>query len=585
MSDLVRHWQSASGRKPKATETARMAILRCWPRIPLQYLVMEFHMHEGNEITSSVGAVAAGPPEAARVGTRILEKGGNAFDAASAASMACCMLQVQSTGVAGYVCCAVVIDGKTGQVYSVDANSIAPAAAHEEMYEVLPPAEGGNSLNENEYACRVRDDANVYGPLAVGPPGMMAGMGILWERWGRLKWPEIVEPSLKLLEDGFPFESTAGAVKSLEAVIRKYPASVEHLMPEGRVPEPDDIWHRRDMEKTLERVADAGWRDFYEGEIGREIADAVQSHGGILTAEDMAEFEPRITEPYEIAFRNSKVYGPILTNGCISSLEILRMLDCFEPIASSEVAYWHRFAEVSKLAWRDRLRHLGDPDFVAVPVDRLLSHDYAMGRTETIRQYPEHVDRLPTQTPVGSSQGTLHVSTADTEGNLVSITISQGGSLGSCFTVPGLGLVLGHGMCRLDPRPGRANSVGPKKRPLNNTACVVVRSPDRDIAAGLPGGRRIICVTPCVVQQLVEEGRTGYEAATAPRLYVTESEPLEITDNTSEDIVAGLRALGHEVELRKGIAGAVHCAEILKGKKQVRAGGGTWAAGAGDAVS
>ena len=539
-------------------------------------------MPDFKEATSRIGAVAANPYPAAQAGVRVLEMGGNAMDAASAASMACCMLQPHSTGVGGYVCCAVVLEGNTGRVWSVDANSIAPAAAHERMYEILPKRPNGDSHNEYEYECRVKDDANIYGPLSVGPPGMMAGMGILWERWGKLEWRDIVQPSLELITDGIAYDTTAGAIKNLEQEIRRFPATAEHLMPTGALPKPDDIWHRRDMDKTLERVAKAGWRDFYDGEIGHKIADSIQDAGGVLTREDMASFEPRVTAPNSVSFRDAEIYGPILTNGCISSLQILNMLDCLEPILEDSPAYWHRYAEVLKLAWRDRLRHLGDPAFVDVPIERLLSKDYAAGRVETLKQFPESIDRQIPSTPTEGSYGTLHVSTADSEGNVVSITISQGGSFGSCFTVPGTGIILGHGMFRLDPRPGRANSVGPGKRPLNNTAAMLVRQPGRDIAIGLPGGRKIISVMPRAVELMVERQFSGRQAAEAPRMHTEASEPIQITESAGADIIEALIEIGHEMKPMKNIAGAMNCAEILRKERLIRAGGTGFAAGAGE---
>ena len=538
-------------------------------------------MVEGKEVLSTKGAVAAGPEEAARVGARILEYGGNAMDAAAATCMACCMLQPQSTGVGGYICAAVVLEGKSSRVWSLDANSIAPAAAHEHMFEVMPISGSASGINESEYDCRVKDNANVHGPLAVGVPGMMAGMGFLWERWGNLKWHDIVAPSLKLLEDGFPYGSVAWTIKSLENVIRKFEPTSQHLMPEGKVPNPEDIWHRVDMEKTLERVASAGWRDFYEGEIGRKIADYIGSIGGILTREDMADFEPRLTEPYKISYRDSEVYGPILPNGCLSSLQILNMLDCFELTTDDTVEYWHRLAEILKLAWRDRLRYLADPDFADVPVERLLSKDYAAGRVETLRQLPEYVDKLAPNFIRESPHGTLHVSAADTDGNLVAVTISHGGAFGSCVTVPETGTILGHGMCRLDPRPGHANSIASRKRPLNNVAPMVLRMPERDVATGLPGGRRIISVNAQVSQRVMDYRATSYASAAAPRMHIQVKEPLEISESVGKSILDGLTEMGHEIKPVKRIGGTVHCAEILKNRGMVRAGGETWAAGVG----
>lgn len=536
-------------------------------------------MVEGKDIVSPHGVVAANPPEAARVGARILAAGGNAMDAAAAASMACCMLEPHATGVGGYICCAVVLEAKSGRVWSVDANAVAPAAAHAEMYQISPPAASG-PINEPEYRCSVKDNANVHGPLAVAPPGMMAGMGIIWERWGKLGWPEIVAPSQKLLADGFPYASVAKAIAGSETLLRQFPATAAHLMPDGRLPEADDIWHRPDMEKTLARVAAAGWRDFYSGELGARIADCLQASGGIVTAADMAAYEPRVTEPYAVDFHGAKVYGPILPNGCLSSLQVLNMLECLDLPETDEPGYWHLYAEVMKLAWRDRLQYLADPDFVDVPVERLLSQDYAAGRVESILRFPEYVDRLQPPPDPEPPHGTLHVSTADAEGNVVSVTISQGGGFGSMVTVPGTGIILGHGMCRLDPRPGRANSVEPRKRPLNNTAAMLVRLPDRDVAMGLPGGRKIISVMPRAVQLVVARGASGHAAATAPRMHIEQNEPIEmIAARMDEGVIEALEGMGHEVKPVAGLAGCMNCAEILKGERVVRGGSGVFAAG------
>jgi len=537
-------------------------------------------MLEGTDVTSARGVVAANPLGAARVGGLILERGGNAMDAAAAASMACCMLEPMSTGIGGYVCCAVVLEGESGRIWSVDANSIAPAAASETMYDLVPADETTvRRLNENEYKCSVRNNANVHGPLAVSPPGMMAGMGIIWERWGRLSWPEIVQPSQTLLEEGFPYGRVANAIKSLEPVIRRFPPTAAHLLVDGRVPACDEVWHRPDMEKTLARIANAGWRDFYDGEIGRRIADFIRSEGGILAREDMAGYEPRVTEPYQVRYRDATVSGPILTNGCLTCLQILNMLECLDLPSADTADYWHLYAETLKLAWRDRLRYFADPGFVDVPVERLLSKAYAAGRMETIRQFPDHVDMLRPETDPPGPHGTLHVSTADADGNVVAMTISQGGAFGSCVTVPDTGIILGHGMCRLDPRPGRANSVAARKRPLNNTGCMVVQMPDRDVAVGLPGGRRIKAVTARAVHCLIDRRSTSAEVAQAPRMHVEGHEPVFITKSAGADAVEALRTMGHTVQPVDAVAGVMNCAEFLRKSRMTRAGSGRAAVG------
>jgi len=535
-------------------------------------------MIEGNEVVSSVGAIAAQPQESARVGARIMEQGGNAFDAAAASALSACLLQPQSTGITGYVLCAVVRDGSTGEILSLDANSVAPAAAREDMYEVLPASGDPKDLNSREYECSVRDDANVHGPLAVGVPGMAAGIGTLWERWGRLDWPQIVAPAQALLAEGIPFGGTAGAVRSLEHVVRRYPATAEQLLVDGRLPEPDDIMRRPGMAETLERIAEAGWRDVYEGEIAREIADAVQAGGGILTFDDLASYEPRVTPTLRTRYRDATVHGPILPNGTLTSLQILNMLECFDPADDADAMYWHRLAEVLKLAWRDRLEYVTDPEFADVPLGRLLSKDYAAGRVERIRRFPGWVDDLPARFPPGAMHGTLHHSAADAEGNLVSATITQGMAFGACFVAQGTGLLLSHGMARFDPRPGRMNSVAPGKRPLNNAGTMLIEAPERFIATGLPGGRRIPSVMARAAQRFVDAKATPLGAAEAPRMHVETAEPLQITESAGEEIIAGLRQMGHEVDAVEGIAGAMHSAELGTSDGTVRAGGNHWAA-------
>ena len=535
-------------------------------------------MIEGPQIDSDVGAVAAEPEDAARVGARILAEGGNAFDAAAATCLAVPMRYPDKTGVGGYMMSAVVRDGASGKVWSIDANSRAPAAAHESMYEILPKGPAG--LNESEYDCSVRDNANVYGALAVGVPGQLAGIGTLWERWGRLPWAQIVQPSLDMLADGFPYsEQTTASIRNNEEVIRRFPATAAHLLKDGTVPAPDDVWHRPDMEKTLQRLATAGWRDFYEGQLARTMTDQLQAAGGILSVDDLANYHPRVTEAYSARYRDTEIFGCILPNGPLSILQALNMLDHLPALSDDDPRWWHQMIEVLKLVWRDRLTYLGDPDYVDVPIERLLCKEYAAGRVEALRQFPDRVDADPWPAGGGGPE-TSHVSAADAEGNVVSATITQGGAFGSCFTIDGWGLILGHGMCRLDPRPGLSNSVAAGKRPLNNVGTLMLRGAEHDTALGLPGGRRIIAVMTQMVARLVDSGVTLHDTAVAPRMHVTTGEPLELAPGVPDSIEQGLTEMGHRVERFHRIAGAAHGASYRTAGDgaAVSAGGSCWAA-------
>jgi len=542
-------------------------------------LIGVVNMIEGNEVVSARGGVAAGPAEAARIGARIIEQGGNAADAAAATALACCMLQPASTGIGGYVGCAVVKDGASGKVYSVDANAEAPAGVTEDMFNARPPEQGVSGLNENEYRCSVPGNQNVHGAKAVAIPGMAAAIGTIWEQWGRLEWADIVAPSQQLLEAGFPYAATAAHVKGLREQMRQFPATEKHLMPEGREPDAEDIWHRPDMEWTLQRLSQHGWRDFYQGEVARRIADHIQEHGGVLTFDDLAAYEARITSPLTITYRGARLHTPILPNGGLSVLQNLKMWEQFDVPEQDSVEFWHRFLEVSKLTWRDRLTHLADPRFSEVPQERLLSADYCHGRTETIRNFSAHVDRLKPAPNEEFGHGTLHLSAADSDGCLVSFTISQGMGFGSLVTVPGTGIILGHGMCRLDPRPGRANSIAPGKRVLNNTGTLLIETADRDIAVGLPGGRKIISAAATIAMRLVDYGAGGYEAATAARGHVQISEPALMNKQVPDTVRRELLEMGHSIDYPAGVAGGCHAAERLA-DGTIRVGGNTWAAAA-----
>ncbi len=532
---------------------------------------------EGRETKASRGVVAADPQDSSRAGAKLLASGGNAMDAAAAACLASSVLEVNATDIGGYVFAAVVLEGKSGRVWSLDSNSVAPAEAAPGMYDVEPIGAGKPGINENEYRCSVPGNVNVFGPLAVGVPGVMAGIGTLWERWGRAKWPQVVAPARDLLEKGFPYGRVATAAKTREAEIRRFEPTLRHLMPSGELPKPDQIWRRPDLDGTLARISSVGWRDFYEGDLGRRIADFVRSGGGILSRSDMAAFRPRVTAPYETSFRGAKVYSSILANGGLSVAQALNMLDLLDPVPGTDPRYWHLLAEVLKLVWRDRLRYLGDPDQAEVPVRRLLNPEYAAGRVETLRASPESVDRQSFQ-PARQSKGTIHISTADTEGNLVAVTISHGGDFGSCLTVPGTGVMLGHGMCRFDPRPGRPNSVGPRKRPLNNTCPTILRLPDRDVALGLRGGRRIVSVVTEMCRRIVDLKATAYEAVSAPRIHLEGQEPVLALPTLDPESAAALKSMGHDLTVQSGIGGNASIAERFA-SGSLRAGSNVWTVG------
>ncbi len=481
------------------------------------------------------GAVATGPAEAADIGAATLQRGGNAMDAAAAACLACAVLEPQAVDLGGYVLAGVVLEGATGRVWSLDANTVAPVAATADMFRTLQQIPGHRGINEREWGCSVADDANVYGPLSISVPGFLGGVGMLWERWGQLKWPEIVAPARTLVEAGLSYSRVWNDVDCKREAIARYPSTCALLLSN------DELWLRPELASTLDRLAKAGWRDFYEGEIGRAIADFVSSQGGILTREDMAAFAPRITEPLTAKYHGAEIHTAIAPNGGFSVLEALADLERQELPPDSDPAYWDRLARTLARMW---------------------------------------TSRLADSSPSGASpHGTIHVAAADRQGNMVSATISQGGLFGSCLAIPGTGIIPAHGMCRFDPHPGLANSPGPRKRPLNNVCPLIIRLPDRDVAIGTRGGRRIVSVTVQMAQRIVDCGADAYQAAAAPRLHTLTGDPLEISANFDPALREALERAGYRIEVPDEVAGAAHGAEFFRSSGEIRAGGNTWAAG------
>ncbi len=493
-------------------------------------------MTEGVEITSSMGVIATGPADAARVGARIFELGGNAADATAAAALACAVLEPQAVDLGGYVLAAAVMEGTSGKVWSLDANAVAPAASREDMYKILPVRESTPGINELEYQCSVEGDANVYGPLSVAVPGFMGGVGTLWQRWGSLPWRQIVAPALQLLAEGVDYALVSSAADFKRAVINGFPSTAA-ILPEGAT----GRWKREDLVRTLNRLAEAGWRDFYEGEIGHCIADFVAEQGGVLTREDMASFTPRISDAYEGSYLDARLYTAIPPNGGYSVLEAMRDLERSGLPAESDARYWLEIAGVLRRMWSRRL------------------------------------GVMPPAT--SSPYGTIHIASADRAGNLASATISQGGLFGSCLAVPGTGIILAHGMCRFDPRPGLENSPGGKKRPLNNVCPMIIRMPGRDVALGARGGRRIVSVAVQLVERVVRQGATVRDAATRPRIHTITGDPVEISADFESHVRDSLAQAGHHLTVPNEVAGAAHGAEILSGGNILRGGGNTWAVG------
>jgi gamma-glutamyltranspeptidase/glutathione hydrolase len=423
---------------------------------------------------SRFGAVAS-EPAIAQIGQRILAEGGNAMDAAVGSAFAAGIIIPSKTGIGGYGG-AMTIALPDGKVSSIDFNSTAPASATPDMF---PMDARGNVIGRK----------NFHGWLAAGVPGTCAGLGLGLKRYGSRSLREALQPAIAL----------AKSQKKEDRYVR-FPA----------------------LAQTLTALAERDSVDsFYRGDIAEEIASSFKKNGGLVTAKDLAAYQPIETEPYRLNWGDYAVYtAPLGASGLVTlqALSILHGLKWGErKWAPGEAT--HARVEALRLAWKDRGDLFGDPQFVKVPVEKLLSPDYAIEQAARVEAAVKARKAMPLQVERIEIFGTLHISAVDARGMFVSLTLTQGGSYGAQVSIDSLGMVLGHGMSRFDPRPGHPNSVAPHKRPLHNMSpSVLLKGNTPLMSVGAAGGTKIPNALFDFFTHCLAGGKTMEQALNEPRL-------------------------------------------------------------------
>ena len=486
----------------------------------------------------------------------MLRAGGNAVDAAVAAAFTEGVVEPLHNGIAGYGGCMVVYLAGRRRVVAVDCNSTAPAAASEEMFtiEKWPPPAG----------YRVPGRANVFGPLAVGVPGVVAGLCLALRRYGTMPLEEVVKPAISAARFGYVpgRRNRLGLVENAAVWRRDYPETARLLLKDGRPPRRGERVTNPELARTLEELAEGGPSIFYRGQLAERIASRVEELGGCLTAQDMRRYRARVVEPYSGSYRDCRLFTPPLGAGGLTTLQMLRLLEACDPGEMTAAERLHHLAEAMKTCWPERLERCGDPAFVDIDPEAELSDELAgrlMRRMKRGLRSPGP-GRLVAPEPISC---TSHISVADAAGSLVSLTQTHGGPFGSMVAVPGTGLLLGHGVARFDPRPGLPNSIAPGKQPLHNMAPFIALRDGRPFAAfGLPGGRTIPNNQVTLAVGLIDRGLDPRQTLEAARLHTEGAEPLEVERRAGKRVLEGLRKLGHRVEPVTGIGGPGHVVTV-----------------------
>jgi len=497
------------------------------------------------------GMVVTSVGPAAPVGQAVLERGGNAVDAAVATAFAAAVANPFSSGLGGGLF-AVIHDAETGLATTLDARETAPASANAEFYRENP-----DSIRSGKYS--------------VGVPGFLQGVWALHQRYGTLPWAELIEPAIALAEIGVPVSiwhrnMVGYAAPALEA----YPETRRIQTVDGAAPPLGWLLKQADLAKTLRLIQQKGEKTLAVGPIAKQIEEATE---GVVTERDLGRYEVKWRAPVRGSYRGYDIVAmPPPSSGGVLVMEMLNVLQRFDLAAkghgSSE--YVHLVGSTMKLAFADRARHLGDPDYYPVPVERLLSMEYADELAARLRPdgQPEVIESLA---PPPDDAGTTQISVLDRHGNAIAITQTINTLFGSKITVPGTGIVLNNEMDDFsidtetpnlwDAVGTDANAILPGKRPLSSmTPVVVLKDGQPVMALGSPMGTLIISAVLQAMLNVIDFGMDAQSAVMAPRFHHQwQPDTLFLEPEFPRDVRERLEALGHTLGER-AMVGAVELA-------------------------
>ncbi len=506
------------------------------------------------------GMVVSGNTMASQIGADVLRDGGNAIDAAVATALALAVVHptAGNIGGGGFI----VFRPASGAAETYDFRETAPAAASATMF--LKDGKYDSDLHHNSY-------------ISVGVPGTVAGLHLAWSAHGKLPWKRLVDPAVKLARDGFPV--SVALARSLAATMPQFQrsaAAVAQFSKKGVPYEPGETLRLPDLARTLQRISDRGAAGFYQGETADLIAAEMKAHGGLITLDDLKNYQAKKREPIRGTYRGYEILSmPPPSSGGTALVEMLNVLEGFDLKAagfgSAETV--HLIAESMRRAYADRALNLGDADFnAALPIDRLTSKAYAATLRSTISRGRASKSSPTSFTWPAESNETTHLSIVDEERNAVSMTFTLEAGYGSKIVVAGAGFLLNNEMGDFNAGPGLTtvdgligtppNMAAPGKRMLSSMSpTIVAKDGNLAMVTGTPGSRTIINTVLLTILNVIDFGMNAQEAVDAGRFH-HQWLPDRINYEKyafSPDTVALLKAKGHE--MREGDAQGV--AEVI----------------------
>ena len=491
---------------------------------------------------------------ATSVGEKILNKGGNAYDAsiAIAFTLAVVLPRAGNIGGGGFM---VIYDKESEKAYSIDYREKAPKKSNKDMY-----LNADGSFNDKKLS--------TFGYLASGVPGTVAGLWEVHERFGSLPWNELLEDAIYYAENGFSISPY------MADVLYKYNEKMSFY------PETKNIFQvdfpnfndkkliQKDLAETLRIISLQGRDGFYKGEIAKKISYEMELNGGLITAEDLEAYNPVWREPITSIYRGNEIItmGPPSSGG----VHIIQMLKILEKHNINELEhnspkYINLLTEVMKYAYADRSKYLGDPDFFNVPVNKIIGDDYAQQIFENINlgTSTSSQDIYPGMYLDNESHETTHFSVADIDGNVVSSTYTLNSTFGSGVVIKGTGILMNNEMDDFSAAPGipnqfgllgaKANEIEPQKRPLSSmTPTIIMKDGELFFTTGSPGGSRIISAVLQSILNIIDFEMNLEEATFAKRIHHQwQPDVLEIEFSIENEAKAELENMGYSIEIKE----------------------------------
>lgn len=512
---------------------------------PSKYVPAQKDMAEGQN-----GMVTSQHFLATKVGEKILNRGGNAYDAAIAIgfTLAVVLPRAGNIGGGGFM---VMHDSKTNNQYSIDYREIAPMQASQDMY-----LDADGLMNSQKLS--------TFGYLASGVPGTVAGLWEVHSRFGSLEWSVLLEDAINFAENGFEITPYLSDILKNYQDKLSYFKETEEIFMKHKPKFLGQKLVQKDLANTLRLISKKGKDGFYKGVTAKKISEQMSKNGGLITLKDLQNYKPVWREPLKSSYRDTQIItmGPPSSGGVhvIQMLNILENYDLLE-LKHNSPKYINLLTEAMKYAYADRSKYLGDPDFYKVPISKITDKNYAYRINKKIKlgvAIPSSIIKPGTYLDKESDE-TTHYSVADKEGNVVSSTYTLNSTFGSGVTIKGTGILMNNEMDDFSAAPNipnqfgllgaEANKIVPLKRPLSSmTPTIVMKNGQFFFSTGSPGGSRIISAVLQSIINIVDFDMDLEEANRAKRLHHQwQPDVLQIEFSVSDEIKDELTSFGYNI--------------------------------------